>query len=439
MAIAHTTLLAAAEGTPVLGVITTASVAVAANAFDRVVISMRAATSPAGGTFSVTGAGRTWVEMGRAGNSGRLLISFRSQGAGGSGALTLNMPTDAIGACWAVIETTGTIIGNNGADAISNVSVNGGLSSGSVQPNLTITGTPGATDETFADLMVEDAQTWTTDANFATDTTLVGTIETSIGCYHSTTHDQAFDVTGYATTSRDWGVVGGIFLAAASAPFVPAQTTTISRRPTALAPQHVPNLLLTTLAPAPAVTPFMTPLWPVIRPARRLDVSFASAFVIDDNAPFTSAIWALPARPIRRVTVDAPNLLTTTLAGVPAAPFVGLQPALIRPIVRRVEFFGPNLLLTTLAPVAPMPFAGLPALIMRPVVRRIPLDPANLLVALYGPVAPPFVQMMTSLTYTRARQVAPASLTNLLETTLAPPVAPFNPAWAGNSNRTVGF
>ncbi len=215
MAIAFT-LLTSNEGTPVSGAISTASVTFAANALSLVWVTCRATADPAGGTFSLSGGGRTWAEVGRAGDPNRIGVLFRSMGSGFTSAISISGPTDMLNATWSAQEATGVMTGNNGADAIAGAAVLGGVANVS-QPNVTITGTPAVGDVTFAALMVEDAQTYTEEAGWSTISELTGTIETSHGVYYAVGQDQTFTVTGYDSGSaRDWGVVGMIIKAAAS-------------------------------------------------------------------------------------------------------------------------------------------------------------------------------------------------------------------------------
>jgi hypothetical protein len=214
MAIAFNPLLSN-EGTPTAGVIVTASAAFALDALSLIWVTCRATTDPFGGTFSLSGGSRTWVEVGREGDPNRVGVLFRSMGSGFTSAITITGPTDMLNATWSLSEATGVITGNNGADAITDVAVNGGQSNVS-QPNVTIGGTPAAGDVTFAALMVEDAQTYTEEGGWTTVHELTGTLETGHGVYYSTGQDQTFTVTGYDTSSRDWGVVGCILKAAAS-------------------------------------------------------------------------------------------------------------------------------------------------------------------------------------------------------------------------------
>jgi hypothetical protein len=98
---------------------TTASISPTANELILVYVST---TGQAGGTVSASGASMTWDRIGNYWwdtSSDRYATILRAQSASpGSGALTLTATSSASGWFWAIWSCSGTLVGNNGADAI---------------------------------------------------------------------------------------------------------------------------------------------------------------------------------------------------------------------------------------------------------------------------------------------------------------------------------
>src|SRR5688572_1189821 len=116
------------------GAATTASVTFATNSLALIWVTLRASTDPTAGSVTATGHSRTWTEVVRGGDPNRVGVLLRSMAATSTGTIDLQGPADTLGMTWVVFEATGVITGNNGADAITDATGNGGNVNGHGQP-----------------------------------------------------------------------------------------------------------------------------------------------------------------------------------------------------------------------------------------------------------------------------------------------------------------
>lgn len=205
------------EAATTAGAQATASVALAANSLGLVVVALRSTAAPGVNVVSMTSSHGTWVraaEKQLGFGTNRMMGVFRTMGAGATGVISIQGPSDTLGMTWAVIEVTGVdTSGSNGAGAVNNaapIDTNAGDVNGIGQPLITISGTPATGDVTFAVFAGDDAESGLTEEALWTNITrFIGTLETSHDLMYSTGQDQTGAWTG-VRAGRSWGTAGAI-------------------------------------------------------------------------------------------------------------------------------------------------------------------------------------------------------------------------------------
>ena len=167
--------------------------------------------------LTVTGNGLTWDEVREEAvnqnGANRGLYVFRAMAASPSaGAVTFNdvAVNDASTGAYVILEVSGVVTGNNGADAISNV-VGNNVDSAATEVGLTITGTPAGSDVTFGVGAVGDGPTLSSDALWAAIQT-AASADFSITVDYDSGQDQT--PTWTWTAARQGGAIGFILEAA---------------------------------------------------------------------------------------------------------------------------------------------------------------------------------------------------------------------------------
>lgn len=192
-----------------------------------------------------------------------------------------------------------------------------------------------------------------------------------------------------------------------------------------LAPDVIPNLLLTTLAVV-AVAPFNQDDWPTPSRAKVLPQAecYSSTFAlgIPPPPPNNQDDWPTPLR--AKIAPQADSQSGVTTRGIPRTPFTPVEgPQMVRARFLPPEV-APNLLLGTLAPVVSVPFAN--ADWPNPVIRRVWQDFSHNGTTTRGIPPPPPFNQDDQPNPVGQRGVRFDDPPNLLPILSVVPVAPFN-------------